>query len=221
MHRQRVTRPMELDGFEELIRSAQQGDREAMDRVLEILRPYLDSLARPFADPSRPAESTSDLLQECCLRAWRKLDSFQGGENDQETFGMFRAWLGQIVRRLGMNAQRDVLARKRIPPQKLLPLDAAAKESKDLGSELGLPARTPTPSAVARADEMAQQIQDALENMEDETASEIVRMRFFEGLTISRISERVDLTPVRVRERLRSAMKRLRRDLGKWVDEWL
>lgn len=91
-------------GFQDLVRRAQDGDRAAMDRVLEILRPQLEPMARPYADPGRPVESTADLLQEACLRAWRKIDLFRQGEDDEETFRLFRAWIGQIVRRLSFTA---------------------------------------------------------------------------------------------------------------------
>ena len=98
---------METQGFEELVRRAQAGDREAMDRVLEMLRPYLSRIAGPYVNPLRPVDSTADLLQESCLRAWHKIGSFQGGKGDEHTFEMFRSWIGQIVRRLGKDAAAE------------------------------------------------------------------------------------------------------------------
>jgi RNA polymerase sigma factor (sigma-70 family) len=198
---------MMSDGFHDLIVRARGGDREAMDQVLSILRPQLESLARLYADPSRPAQSTADLLQECCVRAWQKIGSFEGGEDDGETFAMFRAWMGQIVRRLGMNAHRDRSAGGRIPPSKVRPLNPA-------GEENPAPASTRTPSAYVGAGERAQRIREALDELPDALAADIVRMRFFDGLTIPQISERIGLSPVRVRERHRSAMRRLRRELA-------
>lgn len=205
---------MEAEGFQGLVQRAQAGDRAAMDQVLEVLRPHLEPLARPFADPSRPAESTSDLLQDSCLRAWQKIDSFDGGQNDEETFAMFRAWLGQIVRRLGLNAKRDRAAKGRSPAERILPLRLDGGDSAGLGSGPGLRARTPTPSAYVRAAETTQRIRGALDRLSDPMAARIVRMRFFEGLTIPQISERLGLSPVQVRERHRSAMRRLRREIG-------
>ena len=208
---------MDSEGFQYLICRAQGGDREAMDRVLGILQPYMEPLARPFADPSSPAESTSDLLQECCLRAWQKVDGFRGGQNDDETFKMFRAWMGQILRRLGLNARRDRSLKGRIPPQKVQPLPSEAAESTNPRGRPVLQATTPTPSAGARAAEMTHQIESALGRLPDPTAATIVRMRFFEELTFPKISERLGLSRSRVREHHRWAMRRLRREVGEWL----
>ncbi|MCZ6689310.1 MAG: RNA polymerase sigma factor [Planctomycetota bacterium] len=215
-----MTHPKKAEGFQELVRRAQGGSREAMDGVLEMLRAYLEPLARSFADPTRPAESTSDLLQECCLRAWRKLDSFQGGENDDETFAMFRAWMGQILRRLGLNAKRDRLAKSKIPPNKLQRLRSRAGTSTGLGGAHDLPAPNPTPTANARAAEMVEQVKSALERLPDQTAARIIRMRLFDGMTIVQIAKRLGLTSERAQERHRWAMRRLRRQLGEWLEDW-
>lgn len=205
---------MEREGFDHLVREAQRGDRAAMDEVLEVLRPHLEHLARPFADPARPAESTSDLLQETCLRAWQRLDGFEGGKNDEETFAMFRSWIGQIVHRLGLNAQRDRGRQRRSPPQRILPLgpSRAGNETREDGG-IEATAPEPTPSAYARADERSIKIQEALDDLPDAVNASIVRMRFFDAMTIPEISERLGLGYEQVRERYRSTLRRLERHL--------
>ena len=210
----------ERQGFQGLVQAARGGDRSAMDRVLEIMRPHLESLARMYSDPRRPSESSNDLLQETCVRAWKKIDTFQGADNDEETFAMFRVWMGQIVRRPGMNAARDGATGGRIPPDKLKRLGTAGGNSTAGGrggAGQAIPATTKTPSAHVSATEMARHIRQALDALEDETAASIVRMRYFDGLTIPQIADQMDMTPVRVRERYRSAMRRLKRDLGEWL----
>jgi RNA polymerase sigma factor (sigma-70 family) len=118
--------------------------------------------------------------------------------------------MGQIVRRLGMNARRDRSAGGRIPPSKVRPLNPAGEGSP-------APVSTQTPSAYVGAGERAQRIREALDDLPDPLAADIVRMRFFDGLTIPQIAERIGLSPVRVRERHRSAMRRLRRELAEWL----
>src|SRR6266540_1049936 len=73
------------ENFHRLLRNAQNGDSRAMDEFLTALRPHLELVARNYADQSRVDESTSDLVQEAWLRAWRKLATFAGGEGDAET----------------------------------------------------------------------------------------------------------------------------------------
>ena len=206
---------MEPSGFQDLVRRAQGGDRGAMDEVLEALRPSLEPLARRYADPMRPLGSTADLLQESCLRAWQNIESFQGATNDEETFAMFRVWVGQIVRRLGANAQRDRKAQKRKPDRPILRLDAPRPgASTATGKSLQPRAREERPSLYARTAELEERIRAALAEMSDETDAAMVRMRVFEGLKITEISEKLKLGYRQVQERLHAAIRRLGTDLG-------
>ena len=209
---------MEAVGFHNLVRQAQDGDRQAMDEVLVALRPQLERLARPYADPSRPAESTSDLLQESCLRAWQKMDTFEGGHDDGETFAMFRAWIGQIVRRLGVKAQRARTTKRRSPPKKILRLGPSS-DGRGTTTSGGLDpaAPGPSPSAYARSDELESKIRAALEEEPDRTAATIVELRFFQEMRISEIAERLGMGYDKVRDCYRAAMQRLVRDLKGWL----
>ncbi|MCZ6603156.1 MAG: RNA polymerase sigma factor [Planctomycetota bacterium] len=201
-------------GFHDLVRRAQNGDRKAMDEVISILRPYLERLARPFADPARPAESTGDLLQESCLRIWQKLESFEGGMNDDETFAMFRSWIGQIVKRLGLNSQRDHGRQRRSPPGKILKIGQAQPSGPSTsGSKLEPPSPGPSPSTYARVDERAEKIQEVLDALPDQTDATIVRMRFFEGESLVSIAKKLSIGYEQVKERYRRTMRQLENDL--------
>src|SRR5579883_2408193 len=112
-----------IPGFSDLLTRARAGDRAATDELLARIRPWLEQLARQHADPLHPDGSTSDRVQEAWLRAWQKLDQFQGAADEAQALAMFRAWLARIVARLGLNAARDRGARQRTPPGKLLRLD--------------------------------------------------------------------------------------------------
>ena len=207
-------------GFDDLVRKAQDGDRAAMDRVLDLLRPYLARLAQPFVDPGHPVQSTADLLQESCLRAWQKLESFQGGGNDEETFAMFRSWLGQIVRRLGVDSQRARNRQRRSPPNKVLSLRVSGPGDSTVSGRGrdGMPAaQEPTPSAYVRADERAQAVAAALDKMPDPTDAAIVRLHVFEGMMFSDIARRLGLGYDRVRARFAAVMRRLERELDGWA----
>lgn len=204
---------MDSEGFHELVQQARAGDRKAMDRVLDTLRPHLDQMAHAYSDPSRPVESTADLVQKSCLRAWRNLGSFEGGKDDEETFAMFRAWIGRIVRNLGLNARRDYQAQRRRPDMPILAV-GAKKPGQSTGGGLDPPAPDPTPSAQVRTSERARQVREALAGLSDQTTAEIVRMHFFESLTLKEIAERIGMTHNQVRDRYRAGMRRLEEFLG-------
>jgi RNA polymerase sigma factor (sigma-70 family) len=189
-----------------------------MDEVLNRLTPQLTKMARPYADPTRRVGSTQDLLQESCLRAWLKLDGFEGGSGDEETFAMFQAWIGQIVKRLGINAERDRKRQRRMPAQGFIPLGSPLPgQSTSDGGVVDPLAREGTPSEYARADERAERIQAALAKVDDVTGASIVRQRFFEGRSLREIAERLDMEVGRVRERYRTVMRTLESDLDGWL----
>lgn len=208
---------MDSDGFHILVRKAQDGDRGAMDRVLVALRPRLEKMARGYADPIRPAQSTSDLLQESCLRAWQKLGTFQGGQGDEETFAKFQAWIGRIVRNLGLNQQREGGAMRRSPPEEVLSLDRPRPGASGTSAAgIDAPARGPSPSSHAHMDDMARRVRAALAELNDQTDAVIVRMHFFDEMSFPQIAKRLALRYDQVRERYRSTMRSLERELKKW-----
>ena len=166
-----------------------------MDQVLEVLQPLLEPLAHKFADPVRPVQSTTDLLQESCLRAWTKIDSFEGGSTDEETFAMFRAWVGQIVRRIGIDARRTRGRQRRQPKKKVLRLDLPRPgETTTSGASIQPEAPGGSPSTYVRADERNDLIREALKNLPDEESAAIVRMYVFDELNFAQIGERLGIS---------------------------
>jgi len=57
------------------------------------IRPRLEQLAQSHS----PNQSVSDLVHDAWLRAWQKLDQFQGAQDEAHALAMFRAWLAQIA----------------------------------------------------------------------------------------------------------------------------
>jgi len=109
-----------LPRFQELLARARGGDGAATDELLALIRPWLEQMARSDGRRLGPDESVSDLVQEAWLRAWQKLDQFQGAGEEDAAVARFRAWLARIVSRLSLNAARDGAAQQRMPPGKLL-----------------------------------------------------------------------------------------------------
>ena len=203
-------------GFQVLVRAAQEGSREAMDGVLKILEPYIEPLARLYANPLKPEESTADLLQASCLRAWNHLGSFRAGENDDDTFAMFRAWLSTIVRRLGLNARRDQRRQKRHPAGGLLSLDQAAGTDSSNGPGVDVASRHTTPSGKLSQAELKEQVERVLAEMSDEVDRRIIRLYFFRQMSLMEISRELSMSYREVRRRYLRAVKVLERRLSEW-----
>jgi RNA polymerase sigma factor (sigma-70 family) len=206
---------MQPPHFHELIRQAQAGDRAAMNRVLSLLRPHLEQLARRYADPARASTSASDLVQETELRVWQKLDQFHGGENDEQTLALFRGWVGQMMQRLGLNARRDRKTQRRAPSQPIVRLDAP--KPGDSAGEEGLDpvGREPTPSMDLRTAEETRLVQAALAKIADEADRTLLQLRFFEGLSLREAARRAGISYDKARDRFRDCMQRLEGELSR------
>jgi RNA polymerase sigma factor (sigma-70 family) len=201
------------EGFNDLVRQARAGQPQAQEELLRRLRPYLERLASGLADPPHARRSASDLVQEALLRVWQKLDQFDGTAEDEESWAMFRSWVGQILRRLDLNDRRDRNAQRRRPPQPIAALPAPGPGAS--GSyQVDPPANGPTVSATVRQAEQTQLIQAALERMDDEVSAAIIRLHFFEGLSLRQIAGRLSLSYDKVRDRYAAGMRHLERELG-------
>jgi RNA polymerase sigma factor (sigma-70 family) len=201
---------MEKEGFDSLIRRAQDGDPRAVEELLASVRPYLAKVAGGFADASRASASASDLLQEAELRAWQRLGQFQGGSADEETHAKFRTWLVQIVRHIAQDRERARGARKRRAPGAWIrSIEGPGSEDGSGAASLDPPAAGPSPSASLRQTERSLLVNRALEAVRDGTDRAIIRLRFFEGLSLPAIADRLEMTYDQVRERYRRGIRGL------------
>jgi RNA polymerase sigma-70 factor (ECF subfamily) len=194
-------------GFHDLLNRARSGDSAATDELLALIRPWVEQLARSHGRQCGLHESVPDLMQEVWLRAWQKLDQFQGGADEAAAVGMFRAWLARIVSRLGQNAARDEAAQQRTPPGKLLRLG-------DSTAPLDPSAAEPTPSAHAQAAEQARLVYEALGRVADPLDRDILAMRFFEGRSLRQIAAHLGINHESARQRYHTAVSRLQKELG-------
>ena len=187
-----------------------------MDLILDEFQPVLEKSAGGYADPAQAAESASDLVQESKLRAWQRVGQFRGAGDEVHLRAKFGAWLGQIARSVGINAREARNARKRRMPNAVhVRIGGGGGSSTHAGLD---PASSdPTPSAEAGKDERASLIQSALERLPSAESREVLRLCFFDGLTLRQVAERLALTYSQVRERYHAAMRVLERDLKDYL----
>ncbi len=204
-----------LDRFNEVVRRAQAGEAQAQEELLAVLRPYLERLARGLASSPRASRSSSDLVQEGLLRVWQRLEQFGGADDDARSWAMFRAWVGQIVRRLNLNEQRDRKAQRRRPQRPIASLQAAPPgEGSGPRPGIDLPSPDPTPKSRACLNEQELMVKAAMKRLGDDTSCAVVRMHFFEGLSLRQVSERLQISYDQVRRLYRDGIRRLERELG-------
>jgi RNA polymerase sigma factor (sigma-70 family) len=176
--------------------------------LFALALPYVERVLHNPARAVRPEESVRDRVQDVCLRVLKKLDQFQGAQlapDDEQAWALFCGWVRQIIHSVDVNARRDA---EKVPRQ--MP-DAADSTSQPGVADPLAPG--PTPSSIVRASERARRVLDALDKLPDLEGREIVRLRYFEGLSLKQIAARMGLSYDIVRDRYRVSMQRLRREL--------
>lgn len=194
---------MEWAGVRELVERARNGDAAAVERLYALARPYLLALAQKLLGPGWPHKSISDLMQETWARAWKGLPGFTGAESDDDTAALLRAWLARTMKNVRLNEARFDAATCRGGPLLQLPLGRA---SDSVGSDP--PARDATPSEAARQDERLDLVRRALGELPTADA-ELVRLRFFDGLSFDEVGQHVGRDESTVRHHLQRILKRL------------
>lgn len=198
---------METTGFRDLVLRAQAGDRSAVDRLFEAFQPQIERWARAYAEPGRADESTSDLMQKARLRAWQKLGQVVVATDDAGTWAKFSGWLKKVVRTTGKNSRRDGHRRRRRPQRPSVSLQRPGGD--DRNHALDVCGKEPSPSANLRACEQACLVRAAVDALPDPKDREIVRLRFFEGLSLHQVAAHLALTYDQVRERYRACKDHL------------
>lgn len=167
-----------------LARAALDGDRDAMDRVTERLACVPRVLAALNARFGRrlSAEDLEDLTSDVIVIVIEKLGTYAGT-------GQFDAWVYRIARLELMNALRRRRRQMRTGPE----LDA---------DEVVAPIE-PMPS------ERFEVLHGALERLGGIEA-DILRLKYFEGLTFREIAERFHVPSSTVKARHYRGMKRIK-----------
>lgn len=204
---------MNSDGFQNLLRCARDGDKEATAKLLARVRPYLRSVANGFDDPSRASRSASDLVQETELRAWQKIAQFKGGDTDHDTFRMFRVWVARIVRGVALDLARRRTSLKRTAPGRASAGCDAGSPGHTVGrqKETEPAAEESTASARLLKRERAEMVRRAIDGLPDPADRDIVRGFYFDGVSLRESSTRLDLPYHEVKKRYHASMKALER----------
>ncbi|MEJ2650057.1 MAG: sigma-70 family RNA polymerase sigma factor [Sedimentisphaerales bacterium] len=133
-----------------------------------------------------------DMAQDCCLRAFRAWNQFNGRASRQ-------AWLFGIARRTRIDWLRK---RKR---------ENATIESKKVGQQSEAVSEEPNKDSIEK-------VWDAVKNLNDEY-SEVIHLRFAVGLSYEQIAHTLEIPVGTVRSRLHRGLKAIREHwrTGKWI----
>jgi RNA polymerase sigma factor (sigma-70 family) len=176
-----------------IIAAAQNGDLEAFNALVLTYQDNLFTLAYRILGDS---DSAADATQDAFINAYRKLNTFQGGN--------FKAWLARIV----TNGAYDLLRHEKRRPADYIN-ELPGSESDDGAA---VPAPTPTPEQITSDNELQRAIQDCINQLGSEQRSVMV-LSDVQGLSYQEIADTVDANIGTVKSRLSRARLNVRRCL--------
>ncbi len=173
----------------ELVSQAREGNSAAFTELVNRYEARVLRLVRGIVSE----RDMEDVSQEAFLKAFRKLDRFDGRSS-------FYTWIYRIATNTALDWRKKESRRRHAP----LP------EGQE-GGEV-LPARTAGPRVVATRRELGTRIDEAIAALPPKYL-EIVLLREFEGLAYDEIATRLQISKGTVESRLFRARERLRERL--------
>ena len=197
----------------ELILSARNGDRKSLEKLLRMEFPFL----KRHVD-SRLSDqlmwrgiSCDDVVQETLFCAFRDIESLQHPQ-------AFSSWLLTISDRCIFEASRKLNQKKNGGGKTEVRIDDFRSSCIELAAAIG--ADSESPSKNAAKNEWCEELQIALA-MLPEDQREVIKLQYFEQLSLKEIAELLDRSVGSVRGLLQRAKDALRNSLerpSKWRD---
>jgi RNA polymerase sigma-70 factor (ECF subfamily) len=173
-----------------LIHTARRGNLEAFNALVLHYQDSVYTLAYRIMGESH---SAADVSQETFVLAYRRLDSYRGGN--------FRSWLLRIATN---TAYDELRRRKRRPATSFEELPGS-----DTDDGPPLPGETPSPEQIVQQGELQRAIQNCINALGDDQRLVLV-LSDIEGLSYQEIAEHLDMQLGTVKSRLSRARASVR-----------
>ena len=197
---------MDPDEIQALTERAGQGDRAALDALLERYLPELRAFVRLRAGPMlRARESESDLVQSVCREVLDHADRFR---HPSET--AFKRWLYTTALRKILGRRDFYLAQKRDVLREVRPSDDDPERR--AAGLMSFYQSFSTPSRQAMLREEVERIEGAFETLNDEQR-EVVTLAHIVGLPRTEIAAQIGKSEGAVRMILHRALAKVARQL--------
>lgn len=181
-----------------LLEKVAEGDSDALERLLQLHRPYLKRLAEMKIEPGLAARvDASDIVQETQVVISKRIADFL----DRRPTTL-RLWMRQkLLDRLVDERRRHLTAQKRsvLREQPVSNVSSIAIARRLLSN---------TPSKILRKIELQDQVATLVEQL-GERDREVLALRHAEGLTNAEVADLLDLTPIAARKRYGRALRRV------------
>ena len=179
---------------DELMKQIKRGDMRAFDILAAKWQRQLFNFVHRFVGEYELAE---DVCQEVLLRVYQRAEQYKPRNQ-------FKTWLYRIAINCSIDEMRR-LNRHRMFPLKLL---HRRENEEQQEPEVALADPAPQPDEVARLNEIARHIQDALRRLPDKQRAVIV-MRHYEGLNFREIASILGCPLSTVKSRMSRGLERM------------
>ena len=186
----------------ELVERARAGERGAFNDLVERHAPKIFRLARTITKNDQDAE---DVLQETFLKAYSKLDTFQGESQ-------FYTWLVRIA------VNQSLMRLRKLRNRKTVPLDQEV-ETGDSQVKREVASEGPTPEERYGREETRRLLEAAVDSL-SETYRPVFVLRDIEGLSTEETGQMLGLSISAVKSRLLRARLQLREKLRGQVADY-
>ena len=181
-----------------LLAAVEAGNKSALGKLIRLHVPYLRRIIQLRISPELNSRvDVSDVVQETQMVVIRRIHEFV-----TKRPASFRVWLrSRAIEQLADQHRRHVAAEMRTVRRE--------KQLNDASSiVIARALLTETPSKTLRRSELAEQIRDLIESL-NENDREILTLRHAEGLTNSETAEALQIEPATARKRYGRALRRL------------
>lgn len=184
----------------EWLTTARAGSLEALGQALDSCRNYLLRVAQRELGPELRAKGgASDLVQETFLEAQRDFAQFQGSSEVE-----LRAWLSRLL----VNNVCNFSRRFRDTDKRAIDREVSLRRDASSEGFGGPQAATPSPSAHAMEQELAQELQRSLARL-PEDYRRVIELRFLEERSFEEIGRLTGRSPDAARKLWARAIERL------------
>jgi RNA polymerase sigma factor (sigma-70 family) len=184
--------------IEQSIPEAKAGSKKAINRIFEAVYPYLREVAQGAVlrmSPRSTWADAEDLVIDCLYQAYRGIEKFPGNTSNE-----FLSWLKALVSCQVRHAMHMAYKRAPAADMYLDPTEAGV----DLVESL-------------ERMELIQTLKRAINSL-SESERTLVRLHYFDGLSMREIAQQLNLPEVSVRGKLYRATKKLRRQITGMTD---
>ena len=182
-----------------LIRGAVDGSEEALEELFDVVSPRMLATIRLMLGPQmRQRIESQDILQDTLLKAFDRIDQFEG-----QGHGSLYGWLAAIARNQ-IRDQLDYQGRRKRDAKMRVSLDGKFPE---------LSARVESEVSRIHLREREIELESALENLSDSHRS-VILLRSHEELSFPEIGKRLEKTPDASRMLFARAMAALTREMS-------